>query len=294
MAYTDREGRQRRLIDHPFVSMIVAILLFAAASAMAIVASSSLPALPNGLKQAVQVIITVAFGLAAYKLAIRHLGAEPRDDLPLRQALPLTALGLLAGLLLFSAVVGVAALLGSYRIVSCCSTTNLLPELFVASIMPGFMEELFFRGILFRWIEEMGGSWIALIVTSILFGLAHAMNPNARVFSSVAIALEAGVLLGGAYMLTRSLWLPMGLHAAWNFTQGFLFGVPVSGVTEKGLVGAKLTGPELVTGGPFGLEASLIALILATSAGAAMVFLATRKGRVVLPPWTARRQLIAD
>jgi membrane protease YdiL (CAAX protease family) len=293
MAYTDRHGKRRRLIDHPAISMVVAILLFAAASALAIIASSSLPPLQNGVRQAVQVVITVAFGLAAYKLGIRHLGEHPRDDLPLNRALPLTVIGLLAGLALFSAVVGVAALLGSYRIVSCCSTTNLLPELFVASIMPGFMEELFFRGILFRWIEEMGGSWIALIVTSILFGLAHAMNPNATIFSSVAIALEAGVLLGGAYMLTQSLWLPMGLHAAWNFTQGFLFGVPVSGVAEKGLVGAQLSGPELVTGGAFGLEASVIALSLATLAGLAMVAAAVRRGVLVPPPWSPSQKRIA-
>ncbi|GAA3891792.1 CPBP family intramembrane metalloprotease [Sphingomonas limnosediminicola] len=287
MSYTNRDGGRRRLIDHPFVSMVVAILLFAAASALAIIAASSLPLLQDGLKQAVQVVITVGFGLAAYKLGIRHLGEEPRDDLQLNKALSQAAIGLIAGLALFSAVVGVAALLGSYRIVSCCSTTNLLPELFVAAIMPGFMEELFFRGILFRWLEEMGGSWIALFVTSALFGLAHAWNPNSNVLASIFIAVEAGVLLGGAYMLTRSLWMPIGLHAAWNFTQGYLFGVPVSGVAEKGLVGAKLSGPELLTGGPFGLEASAIALVLATGAGVVMVIKAFRCGRSVPPPWRA-------
>ena len=76
-------------------------------------------------------------------------------------------------------------------------------------------------------------------MTSVLFGLAHIMNPNATWFSSFAIAVEAGLLLGGAYMLTRSLWLPMGLHAAWNFTQGEIFDVPVSGIDEHGLVEAK-------------------------------------------------------
>ena len=95
--------------------------------------------------------------------------------------------------------------------------------------MPGFTEELLFRGILFRWIEEFGGSWAALAVTSALFGLAHIFNPGATWFSSFAIAVEAGVLLGGAYMLTRNLWLAMGLHAGWNFTQGEIFDVPVSG-----------------------------------------------------------------
>ena len=94
------------------------------------------------------------------------------------------------------------------------------------------MEELLFRGILFRWLEEFGGSWLALLLTSALFGAAHLGNPNATAFSAFCIAVEAGVLLGAAYMLTRSLWLPMGLHAAWNFTQGEIFDVPVSGSTS--------------------------------------------------------------
>ena len=75
-----------------------------------------------------------------------------------------------------------------------------------------------------------------------LFGLGHIFNPGATAFSSVAIALEAGVLLGGAYMLTRKLWLPIGLHAAWNFTQGFIFDVPVSGIDQQGLVEARCRG----------------------------------------------------
>src|SRR5206468_8829871 len=119
--------------------------------------------------------------------------------------------------------------------------------LVTSAIMPAFMEEMLFRGILFRWMEGFGGSLAALIVTSALFGLAHSQNPGATWFSSFAIAIEAGLLLGGAYMLTRSLWLPIGLHAAWNFTQGYVFDVPVSGVAENGLVQAKLSGPALLS-----------------------------------------------
>jgi hypothetical protein len=162
-------------------------------------------------------------------------------------------------------------------------------ELVGTAILPGFMEELLFRGILFRWIEEFGGSWIALVVTSGLFGLAHILNPNATWFSSFAIAMEAGVLLGGAYMLTRSLWMPMGLHAAWNFTQGEIFDVPVSGLDEHGLVQAKLSGPVLLSGGQFGLEASVIALVGATLFGVWLVWFAIRSGKIVRPWWVRRR-----
>ncbi|MGN6057582.1 MAG: CPBP family intramembrane glutamic endopeptidase, partial [Sphingomicrobium sp.] len=87
----------------------------------------------------------------------------------------------------------------------------------------------------------------------------------------------------------RSLWMPIGLHAAWNFTQGYIFGVPVSGQAQQGLVTAKLSGPVLLSGGGFGLEASLIAVVLATGTGVWMIVLAVRRGEVVHPWWMRRR-----
>jgi hypothetical protein len=83
--------------------------------------------------------------------------------------------------------------------------------------------------------------------------------------------------------------MPIGLHAAWNFTQGFIFDVPVSGLDQDGLVEAQLSGPVLLSGGAFGLEASLIALAIATAAGIWLVVLAVRRGRLVEPWWVRRR-----
>jgi hypothetical protein len=222
-------------------------------------------------------------------VAIARLGEQPRDELLLRRAPKELGLGLLIGALLFAAVVGVAALADVYNIVGPGGTQTLLPVLITAAIVPGIMEELLFRGILFRWVEQFAGSWAALVLTSALFGLVHIANPNATWFSSFAIAVEAGVLLGGAYMLTRSLWLPIGLHAAWNFTQGFIFDVPVSGLDQQGLVEAKLSGPVLLSGGTFGLEASIIALVVATGAGIWMVQRAVQGGELVRPWWVRRR-----
>ena len=93
----------------------------------------------------------------------------------------------------------------------------------------GITEEMLFRGILFRWLEEFGGSWLALLLTSAFFGARISETQTRPGSRAVGIAFEAGVMLGAAYMLTRSLWLPMGLHAAWNFTQGEVFDIPVSG-----------------------------------------------------------------
>ena len=280
----------RRIADFPLVAMLIAVALFIAAFAGSIVISKYL--LPSsdtlgGL--AANAAVAVVLVVAIYKLLIVRLGERSRDDLPSDHALRDLGLGLLAGFALFCLVVGIAAALDVYNIVGRGGTAELLRLLIAAALVPAILEEIFFRGILFRWIEEFGGSWAALIVTSAFFGLAHIANPNATWFSSFAIAMEAGLLLGGAYMLARSLWLPIGLHFAWNFTQGFIFDVPVSGLDQQGLVEARLSGPELLSGGAFGLEASVIAVVIASGAGLLLIYRSMRLGKVERPWWVRRR-----
>jgi membrane protease YdiL (CAAX protease family) len=279
----------RRIVDFPLVALVFAILLYVFATALALAIGRQIPPIGKDETTAIHALINLILMAATYKLVIVRLGKRRHDDLPARDAPRDLGLGIAAGFGIFSVVVGLAALAGVYRIFGCCSTSELAMDLVTIAIMPAFMEELLFRGILFRWIEEFGGSWAALAITSALFGLAHIMNPNATWFSSFAIAVEAGVLLGGAYMLTRSLWMPMGLHAAWNFTQGFIFDVPVSGIDQQGLVEAKLSGPELLSGGTFGLEASVIAVAVATAAGVGLVWLSVKHGQLMQPWWVRRR-----
>jgi membrane protease YdiL (CAAX protease family) len=283
----------RRIVDFPLVALLIAIVVFVAASALGIAIGKAFETMGQPERSIVRGIINIALVLAAYKFIIVKLGERPRDDLPGKDALKNLSLGLLTGFALMTAAVCVAAIAGVYTIVGKGDASTFVLELVSVAILPGFMEELAFRGILFRWIEEFGGSWAALAMTSALFGIAHIFNPNATWFSSFAIAVEAGVLLGATYMLTRSLWLPMGLHAAWNFTQGEIFDVPVSGIDEHGLVQAKLSGPALLSGGTFGLEASIIALTIATAAGVWLVYLSVRKGQLVQPWWVRRRTVSA-
>ncbi|MES2002324.1 MAG: type II CAAX endopeptidase family protein [Pseudomonadota bacterium] len=275
-----------RILEFPLVALVVATILFAVAVYVTGLILAYQPHMGSGANAVSEAVLSIAMLWVVYKLTISHLGDKPRDDLPLAGAIKLGAQGLAIGFLLFSAVVGVAFLFGAYRVTGSGGTSGFLVNLASFALLPGFREELLFRGIFFRWIEEFGGSWFALAVTSALFGLAHILNPNATWFSSFAIALEAGVLLGGAYMLTRSLWLPIGLHAAWNFTQGFIFGVPVSGIAANGLVRSELSGPDWLSGGSFGLEASVIALVLATAVGMWMVIRAKKRGLVFGPMWT--------
>jgi len=284
-----RKPLWRRILEFPLVAMVIALAVFVLALSASVLIGKLLPPMDKSVGDLTKAAIAIGLLWTAYKLVIRHLGEHPRDDLRLAEAPKGLGVGLLLGFLIFSLVVGVAAIADVYNIIGEGSTSALVAALVGTAILPGFMEELLFRGILFRWLEEFGGSWFALALTAALFGLGHIFNPNATALSSFAIALEAGVLLGGAYMLTRNLWMAMGLHAAWNFTQGEIFDVPVSGLDSHGLVEAQLSGPTLLSGGTFGLEASLIAVIIATAVGITLVVLAVRQGELVRPWWVMRR-----
>jgi membrane protease YdiL (CAAX protease family) len=172
-----------------------------------------------------------------------------------------TVWGVVLGAGLFTAVALELALTGHYRIVAVHATTALwFAALFV--FLGAALEELLFRGVLFRIVDEWAGLWVALGVSAALFGLAHASNPGATWISSLAIAVEAGVLLGVAFAVTKNVWFPIGLHFAWNFCEGPIYGAHISGGTFfSSLVTAQIDGPAWLTGGAFGPEAGAPAVI---------------------------------
>jgi membrane protease YdiL (CAAX protease family) len=170
--------------------------------------------------------------------------------------------GLLLGIALFSSVMAILWIAGAYRPAG-WGTWRPLAFGLLFGLSTAVSEEIIFRGFLFRLFAALGGNWTGLAVTSVFFGLAHAGNPGATPASSVAIAIEAGILLGAAYAASGALWLPIGIHAGWNFAEGFLFSMAVSGHTgPSGLIRGDLHGPTFLTGGPFGPEASVIAVLV--------------------------------
>ncbi|WP_074428302.1 CPBP family intramembrane glutamic endopeptidase [Tsuneonella dongtanensis] len=282
---------RRRVLAFPLVAMILALIavigpIFAFALTMQ---TLPLDVFPEDVALSLVLIGATLISIVMYKIVVTRLGESPRDDLPFDVRMHDGWLGAVYAALLMSAIVGVVALLGGYAILGWGGSTSWPMLLFGAGLQAAFVEEIVARGILFRFLEEFGGSWFALAASSALFGFAHASNDNASTFSSLAISLEAGVLLGGAYMLTRDLWLPIGIHFGWNVTQGYLWDVPVSGAAVDGLVEAETRGPELISGGAFGVEASIVAIVVATAVGLWLVVLAARRGHVVRPWWVRRR-----
>ncbi|MFL6761398.1 MAG: CPBP family intramembrane glutamic endopeptidase [Sphingomicrobium sp.] len=281
----DYQSRARRIIEFPLTAMMLGFAaIMGPAGLLAGFFEKTLPA--SGATALVGQLIVAAVILASYKLVAPHLGSTPHDDLSGPGSIRQLGNGLGVGALLFALVVAVAAILGVYRLEGVGDASNLAASLVRDGIFPAVAEEVIFRAILFRWLEEFAGTWAALVLSSALFGLSHMDNPSADMISTVGIMLEGGILLGAAYMLTRRLWFPMGIHASWNLTQGEVFDIPISGNDAHGLLEAKLHGPALLTGGGFGLEASIIGITIGTAAGFGILWLAVRRGQLVHPWWT--------
>lgn len=192
------------------------------------------------------------------------------------------ALGTGVGVAAMSLTILAIAIGGGYSVARFNAPSLLLGHA-VAALFAGVWEELLFRGFLFRLVEQWLGTTVALLASAALFGAAHLGNDNASPLAAFAIAIEAGILLGAVYMLTRRLWAAIGLHMAWNFTQGGVFGVAVSGFTEPGLIIPHISGPALLTGGAFGAEASMPAMVICTAIGVYCLWLAWARGEWVSP-----------
>jgi membrane protease YdiL (CAAX protease family) len=132
-------------------------------------------------------------------------------------------------------------------------------------------EEALFRGYILQTFARSGLAWFAIVMTSVFFGIVHLNNPNANYFGA-ANTMLAGIWFGAAYLKTRDLWFVWGLHLFWNWMQGSIFGIEVSGLTDivsVSLLKESDRGPDWLTGGNYGIEASgacTVALILSTIA----------------------------
>jgi hypothetical protein len=278
------DGPMRRFFAHPLVRMVAIVAIFVGA-AFGLIRAGVLEHRAIGS----WVLLAVLFAIIALveRFAVRRgpadIGFDPRNIA--RDVL----IGFVGGAALFSLVVVELAAAGAYRIDSILMTNSLW--LAALWILPGAAtEELLFRGVLFRLIAEWSGTWIALGASAVLFGVAHALNPGATWFSTTAIAIEAGVLLGAGFIATRSLWFPIALHFAWNYFEGVIYGTQLSGTGVKhSLIHATISGPTWLTGGTFGPEASVPALVTCSLAATALLVYASRTGSIVPCPWFKRK-----
>ncbi|MBS0479372.1 MAG: CPBP family intramembrane metalloprotease [Proteobacteria bacterium] len=286
---TPPDSRVWRFIHHPMTLLILSTPMIVACVFIYGAINHALGAKSNDAAGLLSACIGAGIFFGGYWLFVRFVERRPVDEFALAPAPRELAVGIAIGLALLSVVVGVIAALGSYR-VSGTRGVEVLPLALSIGIFPGFSEEIAIRGLFFRLFERWLGSWAALALSAAIFGAGHWFNPGATWIAAVGIAFEAGIMLAAVYMITRRLWMAIGLHAAWNFAEGGIYGAPVSGLNIDGLIRPWIGGSDLVTGGAFGPEASLPAMAVATTVGVALLVIAHRRGRFIAPSWVRRRQ----
>lgn len=226
-------------------------------------------------------VAIAALMIGMYRWVVRRTERRRAAEIVNAGAGAALARGVTVTTLVFTAVIGIIAVLGGYRVEGWGSPSAAIGFLGLTAVVVA-SEELIFRGIVQRLLEERVGTWIALGVTAALFGAVHLANPHATLWGAFAVAIEAGGMLGAAYVATRSLWLPMGLHFGWNVAVGGIFGTEVSGnEASKGLLDGATSGPTLLTGGAFGPEGSIIAVLACTIITVALLRLAHQRGHIV-------------
>ncbi|WP_260194832.1 CPBP family intramembrane glutamic endopeptidase [Actinophytocola gossypii] len=270
-----KEVGQLRRYRFPVLLVAFTVVMLANAAIMQLVSPVVLLALPLGIGSVIAV-------LAGYRKLSRVV--ERRADIPeLARVRVWSQLrrGALLGSGLFVLLILLIGMFGGWQDMSwgsiwgCLGTAGMVASVAVT-------EEVLFRGVLFRIMEERTGTMTALVLSSLIFGLTHSINAEATLWGVLSIALTGGMLTTAAYVATRSLWLSIGLHFAWNFTHAGIFGVALSGSADApaGLLRTTLSGPTVLTGGTFGPEASLFALLVCVVPTVLLLRRAARTGRI--------------
>lgn len=226
-------------------------------------------------------VVTGGLALFCYVRLVRYLEGRGTAELAPARARRELGWGTGFGVGLFAVTIALVAMSGSYHVHGWGSFGGALTTLGVMSCA-AVTEELAFRGALFRILEEKAGTWGAVVASGLAFGGLHLINPNATVWGALAIAVEAGLMFGAIYAATRSLWLTIGVHLGWNVAEEGIFGTAVSGSGSHtgGLLHASTSGSQILSGGSFGPEASIFAIVVCAVPTVLFLLLAKRRNRI--------------
>jgi hypothetical protein len=255
-----------------FLSVVLVFLSYTAAYLLAWQAGKILPQL--GAWYEFFFLSQLLFLLASFKILSRLFENKPLAAVGLAfhpAWVTELCMGVTIGGIMMASVGGAEVLLGLARFVSSplAAKTELVYGGGVALVLltAATNEELIFRGYPFQRLVDFLGPAGAVIVSSAFFGLAHLGNPH-HTYISTANTMLVGIPLAIAYLRTRSLWLPVGIHFMWNYAQGFLFGLPVSGfVFPTTLLNAQVRGSAWLTGSGYGPEGGLLCTMIVVGGG---------------------------
>lgn len=244
--------------------------------------------LDKNFRNLIKGIVVSSLALLSYITFFKYYEKRDVAELAVKGIVKNLIIGTLIGFVLQALTILVIYFNGGFSIIAVNPVSFILIPITVAFTI-AIIEEILVRGIFFRILEEKLGSYIALIISGVVFGALHLANPNSTLLSGLCITF-AGFLLGAAFIYSRNLWFPIAIHFAWNFTQSGIFGAITSG-NEKtnSLLVSKIEGSVLLTGGEFGPEGSIQATLFCLIAAAILLFLSNKQNKIVQPYWEANK-----
>lgn len=284
----DPQTGLEKVIQFPLVRMIIVLFLLYPATLIVNlirlqinISLDETSALYLGYLLNVCLIVALFFIYRIYTETVENRKAQ---EFSLNKWLPELGAGALVAFSAISVYLLINWALGYYKIAEFNSFGNVV-FMFFDQLKVGFIEELLFRLIIFKLTEELFGSWTALVIQGVIFGLAHAGNPNATIFTTLALIGAFTFFFGAGYMITRRIWFIFGFHWSWNFFQSGIWGMHNSGKTQPSLITPHIDGPVWITGGEWGAELSLISILILFIVGLYFVKLALEKNQFINPLW---------
>jgi membrane protease YdiL (CAAX protease family) len=278
----------KKIIQFPITKMIIGFLVIGGCVALVEWEGRSLlnqTQLSDDLKNFIVGLTEALLALLSYILLYKFYEKRKIKELNLTFVWKDALFGFLTGLILQSLFIFIIYLAGGYSIVRINPVSFLLPACSTA-LTAGFVGEILIRGIAFRLTEEKLGTAITLIIFAVLFAIFHLGAKGATLLSVPASAIQAGLLLSSAYVLTRRLWFPIFLHFAWDFAEPGIYGAINPGISvDKSLFTSKITGSWLLTGGEPGPQNSLQSVIFCLATSLIFLWLAKRKNNFIQPYW---------
>ncbi|OXA80167.1 hypothetical protein SAMN05444397_1056 [Flavobacterium aquidurense] len=278
---------KQKTFNSPIVKIILALLVFMAVVIIGQQIASKLLALTpldKDYRNLLKGLFVSASCVLSYIIFFKKYDKRTVTELAAKGLAKNLFIGLAIGFTLQCLTILVIYLNGSYTVLKINPISFILIPLAIMFTV-AIIEEILIRGIIFRIMEEKLGSYISLTISSILFGVLHLANPHGTLISALCIT-TAGFLFGTVFMYSRNLWMPIALHFAWNFTQSGIFGAITSG-NEKtnSLIEAQIQGPEFITGGAFGPEGSIQAIVFCALATIILFGLCSKNNKIIKPYW---------
>ena len=279
----DKKNLGQKLLYSPFTKIIIAIVVFLCIYIIRDLIRDLLMDVDiNGnIKHLIRGIFIASITIISYSLLYKFFEKRIFTDFFIKGIGKNLLIGLTLGVVIQSLIILVMYLKGGYTVISI--NPNPFEFIIPALMLPltsSILEETLFRGFIFRIIEEKLGSYNAMLISGLLFGIVHYSDLNCSLIEALLIVIP-GLLLAVAYMYSRNLWFPIAIHFAWNFTQDYIYGVYETGGS---LIISKLEGSKWLTGG-VGVEGTIQAFIFSLITIIILLILCHKKGKIIKPYW---------